>query len=53
MLQDSDTKKMSGYDGEYNGVDHRLINNYISRFIFDNIFKIILVLIVINMVAGI
>ena len=29
--------KLLGPDGEYNGVDHSLISNYVSRFVFDNL----------------
>lgn len=55
-LTDNDSLQILITDGEsadsYNGVDHSLPVNYFTRFAFDNIFKIILVLIVINMVAG-
>ena len=37
-------------DSSYNGIDHRLVKNFYARFFFDNLFNIILVFILLNMI---
>ena len=52
FLHEQETLKETGADS-YVGVDVNLKAKYFARFAFDNMFNIILVLIVINMVGGI
>ena len=54
-IKDPDTIALDNIknNNSYNGVDHRLAVNFYSRFIFDNLFNIILVFILLNMIQGI
>ena len=54
FLQDPQSKNGTTLkdDENYPGLDHKYLSKFIGRFIFDNLFNIFLVLIVINMVAG-
>ena len=40
-------------DNNYNGVDHLLVTNFYTRFLFDNLVNIIFVFILLNMIQGI
>lgn len=40
-------------DENYNGTDHKFLGNFYSKFLYDNLFNIILVMILLNMIQGI
>jgi inositol 1,4,5-triphosphate receptor type 3 len=54
-LQDPDTIQLEGLesDEDYDYVSDKLPVNFYSRFTFDNLFNIILVMILLNMIQGI